>query len=164
MNTQIWHLSINFDKTKIMVFGTRQDQRFKSNLGCYRIDICTDFKYLGVICSRNRHSTKHRNIMLSKLGRHCMYFLNEFVILIFQLICSCIYLTMLFYLLHYMVVKYGALNVAKLLKIYIMISFINKCMEFIDLHSIFKDYLVISSIPNYFNTSETPIICYKYNV
>ena len=34
--------------------------------------------------------------MLSKLGRQCMYFLNEFVILRFQLICSCIYLTMLF--------------------------------------------------------------------
>ena len=36
-------------------------------------------------------------------------------------------------------------------------------MEFIDLHSIFKDKLVISSIPNYFNNSEIPIICYKYN-
>ena len=36
-------------------------------------------------------------------------------------------------------------------------------MEFIKLHSIFKDNLVISSIPNYFNNSETPIICYKYN-
>ena len=36
-------------------------------------------------------------------------------------------------------------------------------MEFIDIHSIFKDNLVISSIPNYFNNSETPIICYKFN-
>ena len=36
-------------------------------------------------------------------------------------------------------------------------------MEFIDLHSIFKDNLVSSSIPNYVNNSETPIICYKYN-
>ena len=41
--------------------------------------------------------------------------------------------------------------------------FINKGMGFIDLHSSFKDNLVISSIPNYFNNSETPIICYKYN-
>ena len=40
----------------------------------------------------------------------------------FQLIGSCIYLTMLFKLLHYMVVKYGALKIAKLLKIYIIIS------------------------------------------
>ena len=36
-------------------------------------------------------------------------------------------------------------------------------MEFIDLHSIFKDNLVLSSIPSYFNNSDTPIICYKYN-
>ena len=36
----------------------------------------------------------------------------------------------------------------------IKIPFINKGMEFIDLHSIIKDY---------FNNSETPIICYKYN-
>ena len=36
-------------------------------------------------------------------------------------------------------------------------------MEFIDLHSNFTDNLVISSIPNYFNNSGTPIICYKYN-
>ena len=36
-------------------------------------------------------------------------------------------------------------------------------MEFIDLDSIFKDSLVILSIPNYLNNSETPIICYKYN-
>ena len=36
-------------------------------------------------------------------------------------------------------------------------------MEIIDLHSIFKDDLVISSILNYFNNSEKHIICYKYN-
>ena len=35
-------------------------------------------------------------------------------------------------------------------------------MEFIDLHSSFKDN-GISSIPNYFHESEIPIICYKYN-
>ena len=46
---------------------------------------------------------------------------------------------------------------------FIKIPFINKGMEFIDVHSIFKDNLVISSIPNCFNNSETPIICYKYN-
>ena len=46
---------------------------------------------------------------------------------------------------------------------FIKIPFINKGIEFIDLHSIFKDNSVISTIPNYFNNSETPIICYKYN-
>ena len=46
---------------------------------------------------------------------------------------------------------------------FIKIPFFNKGTEFIALHSIFKDNLVISSMPNYFNNSETPIICYKYN-
>ena len=46
---------------------------------------------------------------------------------------------------------------------YIKIPFNNKGMECIDLHGIFKDNLVISPIQNYFNNSETPIICYKYN-
>ena len=46
---------------------------------------------------------------------------------------------------------------------FIKIPFINKVMEFIDLHSIFKDNLLISYIPNYFNNSKTPFICYKYN-
>ena len=36
-------------------------------------------------------------------------------------------------------------------------------MEFIDLHSVFKYNLVISSIPNYFNISETTMICYIYS-
>ena len=44
-----------------------------------------------------------------------------------------------------------------------LIPFNNKGIEFFDLHSIFKDILVISSIPNYFNNSDTPSICYKYN-
>ena len=42
---------------------------------------------------------------------------------------------------------------------FIKIRFINKGLEFIDLHSIFKDNLVISCITNYFNKSETRIIC-----
>ena len=42
-------------------------------------------------------------------------------------------------------------------------SFINKGIEFFDLHSIFKDRSVTSSIPAYFQNSEPPIICYKYN-
>ena len=47
-------------------------------------------------------------------------------------ICSCIYFNMLFYLLHYMVVKYGTLKIAKLLKIYIMISSdrLSSCEEY----------------------------------
>ena len=46
---------------------------------------------------------------------------------------------------------------------FIKIPFINKGIEFIDLPSIFKDRSVTSSIPTYFQKSEPPIICNKYN-
>ena len=46
---------------------------------------------------------------------------------------------------------------------FIKIPFINKGIEFIDLPSMFKDRSVTSSIPAYFQNSEPPIICYKYN-
>ena len=46
---------------------------------------------------------------------------------------------------------------------FIEIPFINKGIDFIDLHSIFQDKSVTSSIPDYFQNSEPPIICYKYN-
>ena len=46
---------------------------------------------------------------------------------------------------------------------FIKISLIDKCTEFINLHSTCKDQSVISSVLNYFNNSETPIICYKYS-
>ena len=46
---------------------------------------------------------------------------------------------------------------------FIKSPFINKGIEFIDLPSIFKDRSVTSSIPAYFQNSEPPIICYKYN-
>ena len=74
-----------------MVFGTRPVQCFNFNLGGHKIYICTDFEYLGVILAEIGTSTKQRNLILSKLGRQCMFFSNEFVIFIFQLICSCIY-------------------------------------------------------------------------
>ena len=46
---------------------------------------------------------------------------------------------------------------------FIKIPFINKGMDFIDLPSIFQDKSVTSSIPDYFQNSDPPIICYKYN-
>ena len=40
-------LDINFDKTTVLVFGTRNDDRFNFKLGENTIAICNDFKYLG---------------------------------------------------------------------------------------------------------------------
>ena len=45
----------------------------------------------------------------------------------------------------------------------IKIPFINKGIEFIDLPSILRDNTVESSIPDYFENKEPPLICYKYN-
>ena len=44
---------------------------------------------------------------------------------------------------------------------FVKIPFINKGMGFVGLCGVFGDGLVISSIPNYFGDSETPIICCK---
>ena len=46
---------------------------------------------------------------------------------------------------------------------FIKIPFINKGIEFIDLPSIFRDNSVTSSVPTYFENTESPMICYKYN-
>ena len=46
---------------------------------------------------------------------------------------------------------------------FIKIPFINKGIEFIHLTSIFTDRSVASSIHTYFQNSEPPINCYKYN-
>ena len=46
---------------------------------------------------------------------------------------------------------------------FIKIPIISKGIEFIDLPSIFRDNNVISAIPSYFENTESPIICYKYN-
>ena len=46
---------------------------------------------------------------------------------------------------------------------FIKIPFINKGIYFIDLPSLFQDKSVTSSIPDYFQISEPPIICYTYN-
>ena len=46
---------------------------------------------------------------------------------------------------------------------FIKIPFIIKGIDFIDLPSIFRDNKVGSSIPDYFENKEPPIICYEYN-
>ena len=58
-----------------MNFGTRQDQCFDFNLGGHDIDICTDFKYLGVIFSRNGHfhQTKKHNVGQARKAMHVLF-------------------------------------------------------------------------------------------
>ena len=46
---------------------------------------------------------------------------------------------------------------------FIKIPFINKGIDFIDLPNIFRDNNVMSAISSYFEKTESPVICYKYN-
>ena len=49
------------------------------------------------------------------------------------------------------------------IRLFIKIPFINKGIEFIALPGIFRNNIVILSIPSYFENTESPVICYKYN-
>ena len=55
---ELWHLFIYFENSKIMIFGTLQDQYLDINIGGHTIDLCTDFKYLEVILAEIGTSTK----------------------------------------------------------------------------------------------------------
>lgn len=52
--SQMWKLNINYDKTKIMIFGARNTHGFDFKLGSNNISIIKEFKYLGVVFSSNR--------------------------------------------------------------------------------------------------------------
>ena len=45
--SELWHLNINYDKSKIIIFGTRRDKHFDFHFGGHQIDNCKDFKNLG---------------------------------------------------------------------------------------------------------------------
>ena len=57
-----------------MIYGTRQNERFDLSLGGHILDICTDFKYLGVISSKNRHfhQTKKHNVEHARKAMHVL--------------------------------------------------------------------------------------------
>ena len=73
--SQIWKLDINFDKTKILVFGTRNDDRFNFKLGENTIAICNDFKYLRVVFTKSRSFYKARkhNVDQARKALHLLY-------------------------------------------------------------------------------------------
>ena len=73
--SKAWKLDINFDKTKIMIFGTRNDEKYNFKLGENKISICKEFKYLGVIFSKNRSFYKARkhNVDQAKKAMHLLY-------------------------------------------------------------------------------------------
>ena len=72
--SETWKLNINFKKTKILIFGIRSTHRFEFKLGNNKIEICDEFKYLGVIFTKTRtfakaikHNVDHANKALHLL-------------------------------------------------------------------------------------------------
>ena len=58
-----------------MIFGTRNDDRFEFKLGTHDISICKEFKYLGVIFSKNRsfHSAIKHNVEHGRKTMNLLY-------------------------------------------------------------------------------------------
>ena len=54
------------------------------------------------------------------------------------------------------------LSIPNLITLEVLLKFLSLIKE-LTLPSIFQDKSVIQSIPTYFQNSEPPIICYKYN-
>ena len=73
--SNIWRLDINYDKTKILIFGTRNDDRFDFKMGENKIQICKEFKYLGTVFtkSRNFNKAKKHNYDQAKKAMHLLY-------------------------------------------------------------------------------------------
>ena len=102
-----WQLDINYDKTKILIFGTPNDDRFDFKMGDNKISICKEFKYLGVVFTKSRSfcKAKKHNYDQAKKAMHLLYkrIRNQ----IFQLTYNYSFLNILFYLLHSMDARSG---------------------------------------------------------
>ena len=72
---QMWKLNINYKKTKIMIFGKKNYDNLEFKLGEHVINICDEFKYLGVVFSKSRSfykAIKH-NVDHAKKAMHLLY-------------------------------------------------------------------------------------------
>ena len=71
----LWKLNVNFNKTKVMIFGLRNTDNFQFYIGHNAISICDEYKYLGVIFTKTRSfykAIKH-NVEQAKKSLHLLY-------------------------------------------------------------------------------------------
>ena len=52
-----WKLSINYDKTKVVVFGDKINRQRNIQIKNYHIEVLNEFKCLGVVFHKNRKFT-----------------------------------------------------------------------------------------------------------
>ena len=62
--SELLHLNINYEKK--ILFGTLRDLYFDFNLDGHKTDICTYFKYIGVIFSGHFHQARKHNVEQAK--------------------------------------------------------------------------------------------------
>ena len=72
---KMWQLDINYDKTKILIFGTRNDDHFDFKMGNNKISVCKEFKYLGVVFTKSRSfcKAKKHNYDKAKKAMRLLY-------------------------------------------------------------------------------------------
>ena len=73
--SQQWKLNINYTKTKVMIFGTYNTDDFEFKLGDNVIEICKEFRYLGVQFSSRRsfYKAMRHNVNHAKKALHLLY-------------------------------------------------------------------------------------------
>ena len=73
--SQQWQLNVNFNKTKVMVFGLRNTDNLEFKISNNTIDICDEFKYLGTVFTKQRSFFKaiRHNVDHAKKALHLLY-------------------------------------------------------------------------------------------
>jgi hypothetical protein len=64
-----WHLNINLEKTKILIFGARQFQNFDFKIGDRQIEITNNYHYLGLTFSSNGSFLKARKHLAEQANK-----------------------------------------------------------------------------------------------
>jgi len=71
----LWKLNINYDKTKILVFGDRTRRNRNVVVDNHEIETVDSFKFLGVMSSKNRKFTmaKSHAVNQARKAMFCLY-------------------------------------------------------------------------------------------
>ena len=72
---KIWKLNINRDKTKVVIFGSRNDKQFTFKMENSQLEIVSSYKYLGTIFSKSGSFFNNRKHLAqqAKKALHLLY-------------------------------------------------------------------------------------------
>ena len=129
---RMWQLDINFDKTKILIFSTRNDDHFHFNMDENEIQLGKEFKYFGAVFAKSRSFCKAK--------KHNYDQANKVIHLLYKRIRNLIplstynysFLSTQFCQLRFMDVRFGLLKILK--------SFKNYKINFLGIYMLHADY------------------------